>query len=485
VSRILSSELRTSALAQLTPSEDEIRKQASVIETLKGALENHAGSNGFQYSFLAPQGSTGRKQTQLRGASDIDLFVALDKEHYRERLDLDARERGRAIDELMESMIEEWFIPAVAVLDIQSVQKTFSQHPYLSLNMAGFDVDIVACFDLSYDELIQNGPITAMDRTIHHTDYVVNHLNNTLREDVRILKSFVRTSHTYGDACAVGRMGFTGYALELLVISAGGFDAALEAILRLDWDPVDPLERSLQTLKQDSTFKDDHIFIIDPTDTGRNVASSFDERAYDLLKILIQQLIDASQKSEYDQVMNLILEKPIPIAPVPVWFTKHSFVREFESDGEIHYTVLRDKLHSVARRVVSELEREPTGEERFGEAISEVYFEDNRFAVGFLVEKTEISSTYERKGPPLDLQEAVDRFKEVHSEAFEKDDHLWVVERRKWTKAESLIDALLQENPVEGLRRVTQSETSARLQHVIHRYVLRVEDDFPISTVQG
>ncbi|MFX1415323.1 MAG: hypothetical protein ACFFC0_00865 [Promethearchaeota archaeon] len=485
MSRILSSEVRTSVLAQLTPSEDEIKKQASVIETLKGALEKHAGSDAFQYSFLAAQGSTGKKQTQLRGASDIDLFVALDTKYYREKLDLDARERSSAIDELMESMISEWFIPAVANLEVRSVQKTFSQHPYLSLNMAGFDVDVVACFDLSSDELAQNGPITAMDRTIHHTEYVVNHLNTALREDVRILKSFVRTSRTYGDTCAVGRMGFTGYALELLVISTGSFDAALEAILRLDWDPVDPLERSLQTLKQDPTFKDDHIFIIDPTDSSRNVAASFDERAYDLLKILIQQLIDASQKSDHDQVMNLLLEKPIPIAPVPVWFTKHFFVREFESDGEVHYTILRDKLHSAAKRLVSELEREPTGERRFGKVISEVYFEGNRFAVGFLVEETEISSTYERRGPPLDLQEAVDRFREVHSDAFERDDYLWGIERRKWTKAQSLIDALLQENPVEGLKRVTQSETSARLQHVIHKYVLRVEDDFPISTVQG
>ncbi|UCH04810.1 MAG: nucleotidyltransferase domain-containing protein [Candidatus Thorarchaeota archaeon] len=485
MSRILPSEVRSSILAQLTPTEDEVAKQASAIETLKGALENHAGSRGFQYSFLAAQGSTGKKQTQLRGASDIDLFVALDKEHYRGKLDLDARERSSAIDELMESMIDQWFIPAVANLDVQSLQKTFSQHPYLSLSMAGFDVDIVACFLLTYDELAQKGPITAMDRTIHHTEYVANHLNTTLREDVRILKSFVRTSRTYGDTCAVGRMGFTGYALELLVISTGSFDAALEAILRLDWDPVDPLERSLQTLKQDSTFKDDHIFIIDPTDTGRNVASSFDERAYDLLRILIQQLIDASQKSDNDQVMNLVLEKPIPVAPVPVWFTKHSYVREFESDGGVHYTVLRDKLHSVANRVVGELRREPTGEERFGEVISEVYFEDDRFAIGFLVEKPEISSTYERRGPPLDLQEAVDSFREVHSDAFERDDYLWIIERRKWTKAQSLIDVLLQENPVEGLKRVTQGETSAKLQHVIHRYVLRVEDDFPIPTVQG
>jgi len=485
VSRILPSEVRASVLAQLTPTEDEIKKQASVIEALKEALENHSGSSAFQYSFIAPQGSTGKKQTQLRGASDIDLFVALDKEHYRGSLDLDARNRHSAIDALMESMIDKWFIPAVANLDVQSVQKTFSQHPYLSLKMAGFDVDIVACFHLSYDELAQNGPITAMDRTIHHTEYVVNHLSESLREDVRILKSFVRTSHTYGDTCAVGRMGFTGYALELLIIFTGSFDAALEVILRLDSDPVDPLERSLPTLKQDPGFRDDHIFIIDPTDTGRNVASSFDRRAYDLLKILTEQLVDASRKGDHDQMMNLLLEKPIPVAPVPVWFTKHSIVREFESDGIIHYTVLRDKLHSVAKKVVSELEREPTGEERFGKVISEVYFDDDRFAVGFLVEKPEIFSTYERKGPPLDLQEAVEGFREVHSDTFERDDYLWVVERRKWTKAESLIDALLQENPVEGLKRVSQGATSAKLQHVIHRYVLRVEDDFPISTVQG
>ncbi|MFW9799940.1 MAG: hypothetical protein ACFFD9_05860 [Candidatus Thorarchaeota archaeon] len=485
MSKILSQEVRLSVLAELTPTENEIEMQAAVIGKLSEALENHAASSDFPYSFIAAQGSTGKKQTQLRGASDLDLFVALRKKDFEEILGLEDRERTQAIDQLMEDMVDEWFIPALDSIGAKSLQKAFSQHPYLSLVMADFDVDIVSCFDLTFSELAEHGPITAMDRTIHHTEYVANHLSSNLREDVRILKSFARASHSYGDTCAVGRMGFTGYAIELLVILKGGFDNALEGLLRLDLAPVDPLDRSLTTLRQVPAFKDDHIFIIDPTDTGRNVASSFDARAYRLLKTLGQQVVDSSHKGQTSQVMNLLLEKPLPKTPLPLWFTKQALVHEFESDGEVHYTVLRDKLHSLSKRIVNELMREPTGEDRFGKALSEVYFEGTRFAIGFLVEKTAISDTHERKGPPIDLQTAADSFTEAHPNAFERDGHLWVLERRKWTKAKSLVDSLVEENPIEGLSRVALSDTSVRLQYVMQKYVLAVENEFPISSVQG
>ncbi|MFQ5831780.1 MAG: hypothetical protein ACE5H4_03670 [Candidatus Thorarchaeota archaeon] len=485
MSKILSHEVRTSVLAELTPTVSEIEMQAAVIGKLKEALENHAGSGDFPYSFIAAQGSTGKKQTQLRGASDLDVFVALKKRDFEEILELDVKRRTQAIDQLMEDMVDNWFAPALDSIGAKSLQKAFSQHPYLSLVMDGFDVDIVSCFDLTFNELAEDGPITVMDRTIHHTEYVANHLNSNLREDVRMLKSFVRASHSYGDTCAVGRMGFTGYAIELLVILKGGFDDALEALLRLDLEPVDPLERSLNTLRQIPTFKDDHIFIIDPTDTSRNVASSFDARAYRLLNALGKLVVDLSHRGDTSQVMNLLLEKPIPKTPLPLWFTKQALVHEFVSDGEVHYTVLRDKLHSLAKRIVSELQREPTGEDRFGEALSEVYFEGTRFAVGFLVEKTAISDDYERRGPPLDLPIAVDSFTEAHPNAFERDGHLWVLERRKWTRAKSLVDSLIEENSIEGLSPVALSDTSVRLQYVMQEYVLAVENEFPISPVQG
>ncbi len=475
---IISDAIATAVLSEIMPTNEEIEKQTKVIEILRKVLEKWGKENGFSYHSIEPQGSTGKKQTQLRGASDIDLFVILSQDDFREELLLGSKARGEAIDRLMDSMVDNWFIPAMDGLKIDALQKTYSQHPYLSLEMMGFEVDIVSCFQIHPKDLEKNGPITAMDRTIHHSDYVFNNIDD-LRDDARILKSFVRAGHTYADRCAVGQMGFTGYALELLVILKGGVDNAISSILELNTTPVDPFNRSLNELKKIPAFRDDSIFIMDPTDPSRNVASSFDQRSFRLLKVLSNRLMDAANKKNYDLVKELLLEKPIPTTLAPKWFVKHSFVHEFQSDGTIHYTVLRDKLYSFARRVANELSSENTGEERFGEVLSEVYFEGQSYALGFIVENPSIAKEFERRGPPTSLTEAVNSFRSVHPNAFEREGHLWIRETRKWTSAESHIDSLMREFSIAGLLSSKKTETTAKLLNIMADWVLLAEPTFP------
>jgi tRNA nucleotidyltransferase (CCA-adding enzyme) len=478
VGSIISKRMASEILAEIMPTKDEIENQATLIETLRKGLERHAIANGFPFHSIEPQGSTGKKQTQLRGASDIDLFVILSQDDFPEQLAKGPKKRGEAVDRLMDNMVDKWFIPAMEGLKIDSLQKTFSQHPYLSLKMMGFEVDIVSCFLIHPKELEENGPISAMDRTLHHSEYVFKNIGG-LRNDVRILKSFVRASHAYGDRCAVGRMGFTGYALELLVILKGGADEAIKAILELENIPLDPFNRGMEDIRKNPAFKDDSIFIMDPTDPGRNVASSFDQRSFRLLRVLSNRLITAANEKNDDLVRELLLEKPIPTTPVPKWFQKHSFVHEFISDGSIHYTVLRDKLHSFAKRVVNELSRENTGEVRFGDVLSEVFFEGPSYALGFIVEKPSISKQFNRKGPPTSLKDASERFSQAHPDAFEKEGHLWIEEVRRWTSAKNHIDSILADFSINGLSLTEKTETSAKLLNIMADWVLLAEPAFP------
>ncbi len=475
---IISKETASVILAEIMPTKVEIKNQAFVIDSLRRSLERYAAANGFSYHSIEPQGSTGKKQTQLRGASDIDLFVILSQDDFSDLLAKDSKKRGEAVDDLMDSMVDNWFIPAMHGLTIDSLQKTFSQHPYLSLEMMGFEVDIVSCFLIDSEELEKNGPITAMDRTIHHSEYVFNNIGE-LRDDARILKSFVRASHAYADRCAVGRMGFTGYALELLVILKGGVDDAIKTILELDTIPVDPFHRKLDDLRKIPAFKDDNIFIMDPTDPGRNVASSFDQRSFRLLKVLSSRLISAAKEEDYDLVRELLLETPIPTTPVPKWFDKHSSVHEFKSDGSIHYTVLRDKLHSFARKVASDLSRESTGEVRFGEVLAEVYFESSSYALGFIVENPSISKQFERRGPPTSLKDATDSFRKAHPDAFERNGHLWIEEKRKWTNVKDHIDSHMEAFSINGLTPTEKTETASKLLNIMVNWVLLAEPAFP------
>ena len=475
---LLSEHVRKRVLAQVTPTQKELELQKSVIDSLKKALAQHPISKDYSYSFIEAQGSTGRKQTQLRGAADIDLFVGLKPEDYVAILEKPQRDKHRDLDQLMNSMVKDWFKPSVTGLDTSNVQRAFSQHPYLSLKMMGLEIDILGCFDIDSETLSENGPITAVDRTVHHTQYVTDLLTDEKRDDARILKSFVRASHAYGDQCAVGRMGITGVSLELLAIHSETIDDAFTALERLETTPIDPQNRSLNELRKNPAFRDDYIILIDPTDHQRNIASSFTPRAYEWVKYRIGRLREVSKRSE-EEVSEILLESSIPTDSLPDWLTKNAFTFEFTSDGSKHYTILRDKLYRVAKKVQVDLQTERTGETRFGETLVEVHFNEDRYSVGILVENPEISDQFLRRGPPVQLTEAAEEFRNKHSSVEVRDGFLWTIEERQWLDPWKLAAKVLEENPVEGMELASKaSKISQMVLNVLYRYVLPIESSF-------
>lgn len=476
--KLISDEVRRIVLAKITPTKVELDNQTEVISALKESLVQHSESTGFQYSFIEPQGSTGRKQTQLRDTADIDLFVGLNPADYSEILELPQQQRHSRIDHLMNKLVIDWFTPAVTGLDVVNVQKTYSQHPYLSLEMKGLEVDILGCFDIDQKWLSEEGPFTAVDRTVHHTRYVADNLTVKKRENARILKSFVRSCHAYGDRCAVGRMGLTGVSLEILSIISTDIDGAFHSLYHLDENPIDPEDRSLTELQKIPTFKDNHIFLIDPTDYRRNIAASFTPRSYRWVKHRISELREISKEGKMKSVTNMLIEAPVPTEGIPNWLKKHATALEFKSDGSTHYTILRDKLHRLTRKTQTQLLTERTGESRFGKSLVEVYFENDMYAVGIIIENPEISEEYSRRGPPTDLVEASEEFRKSHPDAKTKEGFYWITEKRKWVLATALFEDALLRNPIEGLTPIKQSDVSRKVLNVLQKFVLPIEPEF-------
>ncbi|MFW9833027.1 MAG: hypothetical protein ACFFEK_03445 [Candidatus Thorarchaeota archaeon] len=477
--KLFSEDIRKRILAKITPTQKEIDQQNKVISALKAALSNYPSSENYSFSFIEAQGSTGRKQTQLRDAADVDLFVGLRPEDYSNILEKPLPERRNELDELMNSMVGEWFEPAVSKLQTTNVQKAYSQHPYLSLEIMNLEIDILGCFDIDSKALSENGPITAVDRTVHHTRYVADRLTDQKRDDVRIFKSFVKASHAYGDRCAVGRMGITGVALELLVLVSDSLNHAFNSLKKLDEIPIDPLDRPLKILRENPAFRDDYLILIDPTDHQRNIASSFTPRAYEWVKYRINKLVDISQTGRDDKMLEMTLQTSIPTKELPGWLKKHAIAREFKSDGRKHYTVLRDKLYSIANKIQLNLQYERTGEPRFGETLFEVYFEGDNYVIGILTEAPEISEKFVRRGPPTEMVEACDEFRKKHPEVEEREGFLWTTEKRTWRNPHEFTDLILKENTIEGLKPVLkESIISKRVLNILYRCILPIEPSF-------
>ncbi len=185
-------------------------------------------------------GSTARG-TWLSGDRDIDLFVQFPTTLDREQLEEYGLTVGRHA--------------------LPEGHEEYAEHPYVTGQFRGFDVDLVPCFAVDDATEIRS----AVDRTPFHNAYLEKRLDPKLRGDVRVFKRFLKGIGAYGSDLRT--RGFSGYLTELLVLDAGGVRPLLEDAT--DWHPpirFDPAGHG------EATF-DDPLVMIDPTDPDRNVAA--------------------------------------------------------------------------------------------------------------------------------------------------------------------------------------------------------------------
>ncbi len=73
---------------------------------------------------------------------------------------------------------------------------------------------------------------SAADRSPFHTLYVANSLDNYKKNQVRLLKKFLRSLNVYG--AEISRKGFSGYVSEILIIKFGSFLSTLDYFSNFD-----------------------------------------------------------------------------------------------------------------------------------------------------------------------------------------------------------------------------------------------------------
>ena len=138
----------------------------------------------------------------------------------------------------------------------------YAEHPYIHGTWNGMEVDLVPCYKIDSTEHL----ISAVDRTPFHTRYVREHLKEDQKNDVRLLKQFMKGIGTYGAEART--RGFSGYFLELLVLRYGTFKDVINAMAGWTNGTVLSLERA-----GGKRFNDPLVFF-DPVDPARNVASA-------------------------------------------------------------------------------------------------------------------------------------------------------------------------------------------------------------------
>jgi len=185
-------------------------------------------------------GGSYAKGTWLQGEVDLDIFVKLRKETDEKTFESVGKKIG--FDALKK------FKPYVR----------YSDHPYVEASVKGTLVNVVPCYDAEAGQWR-----SAADRSSFHTKFILESLDQTKKDEVRILKKFLTGIGIYG--AEIAKEGFGGYVAEVLVLHFGSFLGVLEAASNFALNQIigNPTKKFYTPL-----------VIIDPIDSNRNLGTA-------------------------------------------------------------------------------------------------------------------------------------------------------------------------------------------------------------------
>lgn len=234
--------LEEEVLGELTPKARTVRRLEEAVGQLRRSTDESISRAGLDLKTMLV-GSVA-KGTYV-GEPDIDLFVLFPESVERRDLERIGLRIGQ---------------------EVLGGETRYAEHPYTHGKIGGFEVDLVPCYEVRDASMIRS----AVDRTPFHTRFVLSNLDDKKREQVLLLKQFMKGVGVYGAEAKV--QGFSGYLTELMIIKFGDLQSVLKAasgwrpgmVMDMDsvkrsggnapltfWDPVDPKRNVSSALSLD------------------------------------------------------------------------------------------------------------------------------------------------------------------------------------------------------------------------------------------
>ncbi|MGC8679711.1 MAG: CCA tRNA nucleotidyltransferase [Candidatus Micrarchaeia archaeon] len=222
--------------------------------------------------------------TQVRGSHDIDLFLLFPKRYHEDQMELLGVEYAKSIVD--KSKNESYIIK-------------YAEHPYVKLILKdlGITADIVPAFKINNaDERI-----TAVDRSQLHNIFINEHLTERQKDEVRVLKTFLKSHFIYGSDAKTS--GFSGYLCELLVYTYGSLINLFSHFYTMKIPlAIIPLHRTVyeegEAEELSKKFNSDFV-VVDPIDENRNVAAVVSKEVLAKAIFFVRNFIDNPSKDVF------------------------------------------------------------------------------------------------------------------------------------------------------------------------------------------
>ena len=241
---ISTSSILSFVLKQCKPTTAENKRMWDLYHDIESQITNI--SKNYNISDIKLGGSLAR-DTWLKDEADIDIFIKL-------RSDCTKKDLHNSL-EIGQTVLKKY-----------KPYLKYSDHPYVEavvpLGKSSVKVNIVSCFDVQ-----PRNWKSAADRSPFHTDFIKKQLTPKMRNEVRLLKTFLHANKLYGAEIKI--QGFSGYVCEILILKYGGFIKLLRAMQKLDLGSTIILDDKDFIY---SHLHDTLIKILDPVDPKRNLA---------------------------------------------------------------------------------------------------------------------------------------------------------------------------------------------------------------------
>ncbi len=306
-------------------------------------------------------GGSFAKDTWLSKDADIDIFIKFKK-----------------------NISEEKFEKISQKIGFNSLKKyspyvRYSQHPYVEAKIKNTKINIVPCYDVKIGEWK-----SAADRSPFHTRFMKKSLTPKMKNDVRILKIFLKSNGIYG--AEIAKQGFSGYISEVLILEFGSFENLIKSISKI---------KENQIIGKTSKSFDTSIIVIDPIDNNRNLAAAISDENIGKF-ILISRALKKKPSLEFFKIKksrisnkfwnNLLVVKFDFKARSPdiIWGQIKRATSTLSTQLELGgFTVLRNKSYTDQQK--------------------EAY-------LFFFLESTKISEIYSKKGPEFFREDSTHSF---------------------------------------------------------------------------
>ncbi|KAA8922135.1 CCA tRNA nucleotidyltransferase [Thermoplasma sp.] len=342
-------------LERYRPTEDEERKLRRISRSIVQRINGICASRGLRAEAVIV--GSYAKGTNLRDG-DLDIFIAFDRDYPEDLVNTEGLRIGHAV--------------------LPEGREKYAEHPYVSGEVEGIKIDVVPCYKMRFGEK----KISAVDRTLLHTEYVNQHLDDRGRDEVRLLKIFMKSIGVYGAEAKT--FGFSGYLCELLVIRFGSFNDVIGYFSRAKGRVI---------IDEDDRFQDPMV-LIDPVDPDRNVASPVGLESLSRMKIA-SKLFRSSPDERFFQIDHE--KKNVQYHDRGTCITIYSLPRPDLTDDVIYPQVYR--FRSVLQKIMEAHEIRVIS--------SEIDVSDRIYV---LVETATCAEDriHVHTGPPVDTDNAVD-----------------------------------------------------------------------------